>query len=52
MPIPLMSGCSSELAKKYTLENILTGAAIGLGIAIFFTVVGRVFGKGDKDNEK
>ena len=50
--LSVLSGYSSELAKKYTLENILIGADIGLSIPLFLTVIGKVFGKNDKDDDE
>lgn len=42
----VMIGCSQEIRSRYTLKNMLIGAAIGLGVAILVKLFG---GKGKSD---
>ena len=46
------TGCDSEITKRYTPKNMLIGAALGVGVMLFLSVIGSVFGKGKKDDKK
>ena len=47
-----LAGCTAEIRQRYTFENILIGAAIGLGVGFLITVLGKVFGSsGDEPND-
>ena len=52
MILLFFSGCNGEFAQRYTLKNMLIGAALGGGIMLFLSVFGSVFGKGNKGKKK